>query len=42
MHVDNIKTMILREIKKDLEFIKYDVKIFDDLPLHIKATSLKA
>jgi predicted nucleotidyltransferase len=87
MHVDNIKTMMLREIKKDLEFIKeevegvllfgsaakgelskrsdidlalvrpsnkrvllrvfervggkYDVKIFDDLPLHIKMDIIK-
>ena len=87
MHVDDIKTMMLREIKKDLEFIKeevegvllfgsaakgelskrsdidlalvrpsnksvlfrvfervggkYDVKIFDDLPLHIKMDIIK-
>ena len=87
MHVDNIKTMMLREIKKDFEFIKeevegvllfgsaakgelskrsdidlalvrpsnksvlfrvfervggkYDVKIFDDLPLHIKMDIIK-
>jgi len=29
--------MITGEIKNDFEFIKYDMKIFDDLPLHIKS-----
>ena len=34
--------MITGEIKNDFEFIKYDMKIFDDLPLHIKSNLFKS